>query len=156
VWFGLWLSAAKEKGFDDSGSLSPEDAEKAISHAREWLSAHPDAVTTTSGLIAAPEGITEQELQRPHAMAQSMLSLWIVLLGVGAAWAGRNAFTEDFEPGTFPGLALSGMRRLVRKDRFATVRIAAGLLIMTAVGVLIALLIAVHFHDRAVGKLICG
>jgi hypothetical protein len=155
VWFGLWLSHARELGFKESEELTPEQVQSATDYAREWLEAHPDAVKVQLGIMETNE-VDEQEIHVHEVSAASTLSisLWIVLFAVGAAWAGRQAFHRPWDPFQFPAWVREGMRRLIRRDRFAVARILGGLAAMGLIGALIAVLAAAHFNNRPVGKLI--
>jgi len=154
IWFGLWLSDAKAIGFKDADKLSPEDTESAVAHARDWLSAHPEIIKSQIGM---PEGADEErQVRSVQTYGSASITIWILLFAVGAAWAGRNSFYRPWEVGNFPGWAMEGMRRLVRRDRFAWLRIVGGLIAMGILGVVIGLLVSAGIRSKPLGKLIAG
>jgi hypothetical protein len=156
-WFGRWLDGARAGGFKDADEMTAGQVESAADYARQWLDQHDDVVASLLGIMSTSEGPDAEEAAgavRSHA--SSMVSFWIVLFGVGAAWAGRNAFNRPWELMRFPERVLEGMRRLIRKDRYAVARIVGGLVAMGLVGVVIVLLMAAHFHNRPVAKFVAG
>jgi len=54
---------------------------------------------------------------------------WIVLGGLGMAWYGRSAFTRPWDPGNFLGWTLGGYKRLLAPDRWAALRLIAGVVL---------------------------
>ena len=156
VWFGLWLEEARALGFKDE-PLTAEQTTSAAEYARNWLDSHSEVNVSNAVFTMSPEIIAmeEQETTRP-VNRFSMVSFWIVLFGVGAAWAGRNSFTRPWDLFQFPGWALGGLRRLIRKDRFAVLRILCGLAGMALVMAVMVWMIFNHYQNRAVGKFMVG
>jgi hypothetical protein len=155
AWFGLWLSHAQELGFKQPSELPPDQTQRATDYARDWLEAHPDALNSQFGIMETSER-DEQEVHAREVKKASSLSItmWIVLFAIGAAWSGRQAFHRSWDAFQFLPWALDGMRRLVRKDRYAVLRTIGGLVMMGLLGVLVSVLTITHFNNRPVGKLI--
>lgn len=158
LWINDWLAMAKDRGLQEAPvPLSPVEEKRAYNHARKWLESHwKEAKTSVMGQPSgASEGSDEFhgfKAERTFAVASS--GLWIVLLGLGGVWAGRNAFSRPWDPAQFPVWVKEGLAALLRKDRFALLRIILGLAIMAAGGFLAVFLFASGQRGRGVAKLV--
>lgn len=157
VWFGLWLTKAREMGFPEHDEVPADQVPGVTEYAGNWLENHPDAVNALAGIMTTGE-VDDQSIHVRETSAASSLSisLWIVLFAVGAAWAGRAAFFRPWDAFQFSAWAVDGMRRLIRQDKYAWARILGGLAMMGLLGALIVVLAAAHFNNRPIGKLIVG
>jgi len=54
---------------------------------------------------------------------------WVVFGGLGMAWYGRSAFTRPWDPGNLLGWTLGGYKRLLAPDRWAALRLIAGIVL---------------------------
>jgi len=54
---------------------------------------------------------------------------WITFGGIVLAWIGRSAFTREWDAAKVPGWTLQGYRRLLRDDRWAALRVIAGIVL---------------------------
>jgi len=57
---------------------------------------------------------------------------WLTFGGIALAWVGRSGFTRDLEGSKVLGWAVQGYRRLLRPDRWAALRLIAGVILFLA------------------------
>jgi hypothetical protein len=130
--------------------LTPGVAER-LNHRNTLSQAQEQAVG-----IFGPEMIEGPPNELQNGPPFDMVILWVVILGAGATWWSRESFHRPWELLNFPGWVIQGFKGLMRKDRYATLRLCLGLIAMALLSILIVLLTLSHFHDRAVGKFLCG
>ncbi|MBT9586672.1 hypothetical protein IV102_25240 [bacterium] len=127
--------------------LSEADRQNAVSYAQNWLCSHGDWVEKilSSGPTYTIEGDAPANFpEDPEAAwrrqkAASNPGVWVVLLGIGLAWAGRESLNRPLDPATLLPLALQGLRGLVRPGGMP--RILAGLAIMASSFILVFLML---------------
>lgn len=130
--------------------LSPAERQKAVSYAQNWLYTHGDWVDKIISSGPAYTGDPIDKDARPNLpedpetawrrqKAAGNPGLWVVLLGIGLAWSGRESLDRPFNPALLLPQALQGLRALVRPG--GVPRILAGLAIMASSFALVFLML---------------
>jgi hypothetical protein len=141
AWYYFFIHEAYSGHLSlDSAPLTPEESASVEARANAYVDEHPDVISTyydSSSMRVYDEAAEAQS--RPLSVNALVVSLaWMLLFGLVPAWIGRYAFVHPFSPVEFPGRVVSGLRRLVRKDRTAPLRIIAGLaiVVLSALGLI--------------------
>jgi hypothetical protein len=129
-------------GLDVQPTPLPEaDRQKAVTYAQNWLYTHGDWVDKilSSGPAYTGDPIDRDARVQPDQdpetawrrhKAVGSPALWVVLLGIGLAWAGRSCLDRPLDGALLLPQAFQGLRDLVRPGGMP--RILAGLALMAS------------------------
>lgn len=151
VFMNAFLESLSKAGLKYEVQLSEEEQASARAAIESWLADHWDAMKNANLVFESTTNDAGDGWTRMQPVAL------MLLIGVAAAWLGRQDYHRPFDAAQMPSWVGQGLRALLRNDPTAGWRVLGGLAVMLGIA---ALVVGMHLAgirlERWVIRLLAG